>query len=156
VTTRNTANETETRTFDFLVLAHGRTNTPLIPEIPGLDSFTGRTMHVKNFREIQPGEYSGQKVCLVGAFLSGYDFFETLYDQGELPQKLIISKRKHDLFAGIKDSDYLAKVESGQIVHKSTIDRIEGSTLYFADGTSEEVDLIVWATGYQLLFPFHD
>jgi hypothetical protein len=39
---------------------------------------------------------------------------------------------------------------------KPTIERIEGRALHFSDGTSEEADTIVWATGYQLLFPFHE
>ena len=36
------------------------------------------------------------------------------------------------------------------------IDHLEGRSVVFTDGTSAPVDLIVWATGYRVTFPFLD
>ncbi len=44
----------------------------------------------------------------------------------------------------------------GDIAPRPDIDRLDGSTVHFVDGTSEEVDLIVWATGYRPSFPMLD
>jgi flavin-binding monooxygenase-like protein len=36
------------------------------------------------------------------------------------------------------------------------IERIDGSRVHFLDGTSEVFDTIIWATGFQIVFPFFD
>ena len=33
---------------------------------------------------------------------------------------------------------------------------MDARKVYFADGSSEEVDVIVWCTGYNVEFPFFD
>jgi cation diffusion facilitator CzcD-associated flavoprotein CzcO len=126
VSTRNAAGEEATNTFDFLVLCNGHTSVPYTPEIPGAETFSGRKYHCKNFRDVTPGEYSDKTVCIVAAWLSSFDLFETLYNLGELPQKLVISGRKRNLFNPIKDPEYASMVESGRIVIKPTIDSIDG------------------------------
>jgi dimethylaniline monooxygenase (N-oxide forming) len=39
---------------------------------------------------------------------------------------------------------------------KPNIERIDGPVVHFCDGTSAEVDTIVWCTGYRITFPFLD
>ncbi|SEH10409.1 flavin-containing monooxygenase [Thermoleophilum album] len=51
-------------------------------------------------------------------------------------------------------SELLPRIGHGRIKPKPNIARIEGRTVHFVDGTSEEVDTIVWCTGYQISFPF--
>ena len=36
------------------------------------------------------------------------------------------------------------------------IERLDGSQVIFTDGSAEEVDLLVWATGFRPSFPFLD
>lgn len=47
-------------------------------------------------------------------------------------------------------------VKHGDIACRPDVARFDGHTVHFADGTAEEVDLIVFATGYRLEFPFLD
>ena len=47
-------------------------------------------------------------------------------------------------------------VGQGDITPKPDVARFDGKTVHFADGTSCEVDLIVFATGYHIEFPFID
>lgn len=47
-------------------------------------------------------------------------------------------------------------VRHGRIIQKPDIERLDGRRVVFADGTSEEVDVIVYATGYEIRFPFID
>ncbi|HEX2202383.1 MAG TPA: NAD(P)-binding domain-containing protein [Longimicrobium sp.] len=47
-------------------------------------------------------------------------------------------------------------VGHGDVAPKPDIASFEGRTVRFTDGTAEEVDLIVFATGYHIEFPFLD
>ncbi|WNV88833.1 FAD-dependent oxidoreductase [Umezawaea sp. Da 62-37] len=67
-----------------------------------------------------------------------------------------IPKPDHKLFAGpltISD-ELLSRISHGDIVVKPAIKRFDGSTVRFADGTSEEVDTVIYCTGYRISFPF--
>ncbi|MEM9516577.1 MAG: NAD(P)-binding domain-containing protein [Actinomycetota bacterium] len=50
--------------------------------------------------------------------------------------------------------EFLTRVGCGDIVPKGAIDRLDGDGVVFADGTREEFDAIIWATGYNVTFPF--
>ncbi len=53
-------------------------------------------------------------------------------------------------------SDLLTRIGHGRITPKPNISRIAGSTVHFVDGSSADVDTIVWCTGYRITFPFLD
>jgi flavin-binding monooxygenase-like protein len=48
------------------------------------------------------------------------------------------------------------RLGSGDITPKPDIERLDGETVHFTDGTSAGFDVIVWATGYNITFPFLD
>jgi hypothetical protein len=47
-------------------------------------------------------------------------------------------------------------VKHGDIAPKPDVARFEGRRVVFADGSAEEVDLVMYATGYDIEFPFID
>ncbi len=51
---------------------------------------------------------------------------------------------------------YLDHIVHGRIVAKPGIERFEGKRVYFVDDTFEDVDMVIWATGYSISFPFMD
>jgi hypothetical protein len=51
---------------------------------------------------------------------------------------------------------YLDHIVHGRIVTKPAIEKLDGKTVRFVDGSEEEVDLLVWATGFRPSFPFID
>ena len=54
-------------------------------------------------------------------------------------------------------SDLLPRLGHGDITVKPNIARFAGGrTVEFVDGTSEELDLIIYCTGYKITFPFFD
>ncbi|MGZ4429646.1 MAG: flavin-containing monooxygenase [Nocardioidaceae bacterium] len=53
-------------------------------------------------------------------------------------------------------SDLLPALGHGRIQVKPSIERLEGGQVRFSDGTTEDVDLIVYCTGYRITFPFFD
>ncbi len=54
-------------------------------------------------------------------------------------------------------SELLPRLGHGDITAKPNIDRFAGGrTVRFADGSEEEIDLVVYCTGYKIEFPFLD
>ena len=51
-------------------------------------------------------------------------------------------------------ADLLARIGHGRITPKPNIARIGPDRVHFTDGTSTEIDTIVWCTGYRITFPF--
>ncbi|MCC3329404.1 flavin-containing monooxygenase [Nocardia abscessus] len=50
--------------------------------------------------------------------------------------------------------EFLHRAGCGDVSFKPAITALEGSRVRFADGSAEEVDVIVCATGYRISFPF--
>jgi cation diffusion facilitator CzcD-associated flavoprotein CzcO len=51
---------------------------------------------------------------------------------------------------------YLDHIVHGRIVTRPGIERLDGKRVVFTDGSEEEVDLLIWATGFTPSFPFMD
>lgn len=54
----------------------------------------------------------------------------------------------------IMNSQILYHIGHGDITPKPDLKNILNKTVFFNDGTTEEIDLIVWASGYQVDLPF--
>lgn len=54
------------------------------------------------------------------------------------------------------NSQLLYALRHGRVRARPDIDRLDGRTVQFSDGTSAEYDTIVWATGFHISFPFLD
>jgi len=50
--------------------------------------------------------------------------------------------------------EFLTRVGCGDITPKPGIEKLDGDGVVFTDGTREQVDAIIWATGYNVTFPF--
>lgn len=51
--------------------------------------------------------------------------------------------------------DLLVRLGRGDIIYKPMIERYEGKTVYFQDGSKEDdVDAVIYCTGYDVKFPF--
>ncbi|MET0837980.1 MAG: NAD(P)/FAD-dependent oxidoreductase, partial [Marmoricola sp.] len=48
------------------------------------------------------------------------------------------------------------RLKSGDVTPKGNIERLDGATVHFEDGTSSDFDAIIYATGYNITFPFFD
>ena len=54
----------------------------------------------------------------------------------------------------ILNTQILHHLGHGDIEARRDVKSLDGHTVHFVDGASEEIDLIVWATGYDKRFPF--
>jgi dimethylaniline monooxygenase (N-oxide forming) len=50
----------------------------------------------------------------------------------------------------------LDRIQHGTITPKANIDSFEGSQVRFVDGSTVEADVVVYCTGYKIMFPFFD
>jgi cation diffusion facilitator CzcD-associated flavoprotein CzcO len=53
-------------------------------------------------------------------------------------------------------SELLLRLGSGDAIAKPNVSELQGASVAFEDGSVEEVDAIVYATGYNITFPFFD
>jgi cation diffusion facilitator CzcD-associated flavoprotein CzcO len=53
-------------------------------------------------------------------------------------------------------ADFLGRVAQDEVSFKPEISTLEEDRVRFVDGTVEPVDVIVWATGYKVTFPFFE
>ena len=53
-------------------------------------------------------------------------------------------------------SELLLRLGSGDAVAKPNVERLEGDSVRFEDGSVEQIDVIIYATGYKITFPFFD
>jgi cation diffusion facilitator CzcD-associated flavoprotein CzcO len=69
-----------------------------------------------------------------------------------------IPKPDHRLFDRhpVVNSEMLHALRHGRVEYRPDIERFEGNTVVFVDGRREEVDTIVYATGFNISFPFLD
>ena len=146
----------ETHQFDYVVVCSGRTVTPHIPKIEGADTFPGFQFHARDYRRPDPEKFHEKRIAVLGTVNSGNDYAIEYFINPKVTETVKVAKM---FWIGNpmpveNSSDYKEHYESGRIVLKNGLSKIDGSKLVFADGTEEEVDTIVYATGYKWNFPF--
>ncbi len=69
-----------------------------------------------------------------------------------------LRKPDHALDAAhpIMNSQILYHIGHGDIFPKDDVSRFDGTTVHFKDGSSAEIDVMIYATGYDREFPFLD
>jgi cation diffusion facilitator CzcD-associated flavoprotein CzcO len=69
-----------------------------------------------------------------------------------------LERPDHDLFEAHPTAcnTYIDHLIHGRTVVKPGIERLDGKRVIFTDGSAEEIDFLVWATGYRVSFPFID
>jgi trimethylamine monooxygenase len=141
VTVKDLVSDTLTSSeFDYVFGASGHFSTPNIPDFPGLAKFPGRTMHSHDFRSAD--EFAGKDVLCVGASYSSEDIGIQCYKYGA--KSVTFSFRTRAM--GFKWPE--------SIDERPLLERVEGKTAFFKDGTSKDFDAIVLCTGYLHHHPF--
>ncbi len=143
VTVENRADGTSrAEEFDWVIVGTGHFSTPNFPEYPGFATFPGRILHSHDFRDA--GEFAGKDLLILGSSYSAEDIALQSLKYGA--KSVTISYRSSPMGFGWPDG----------ISEVPGLDRVEGRTARFADGTAQEVDAIILCTGYQHSFPFMD
>lgn len=77
---------------------------------------------------------------------------------GADPTKYGLPAPNHKLFEAhpTQSVELPLRLGSGDVIPKPNVSRLEGSTVHFEDGSCDDFDAIVYATGYNITFPFFD
>ncbi|WP_309649812.1 NAD(P)-binding domain-containing protein [Nocardioides sp.] len=77
---------------------------------------------------------------------------------GSNPELYGLPKPNHKFFEAhpTQSVELPLRLGSGDITPKGNVERLDGETVHFEDGTSSDFDIIVYATGYNITFPFFD
>lgn len=80
----------------------------------------------------------------------GYKLFLAKNEQFGLPSP------DHMMFESLPtlSENFFNRIGDGRLKVKPEVERIEGNTVCFKDGSKEEVDAIIYSTGFDLDFPF--
>ncbi|CUH82118.1 NAD(P)-binding domain-containing protein [Tropicibacter naphthalenivorans] len=126
--------------FDHVICASGHFSSPNVPEYPGFDQFNGRIVHAHDFRDAR--EFEGKDVLVVGSSYSAEDIGSQCWKYGA---KTVTSCYRSAPM-GFNWPDNWEE--------KPAMERVEGKTVHFSDGTTKDVDAIILCTGYKHYFPF--
>lgn len=141
VTARNEKTDTETKTvFDHVVVASGHFSVPNVPYYPGFESFNGRILHAHDFRDAR--EFADKDILILGTSYSAEDIGSQCWKYG--CKSVTVAHRTAPM--GYDWPDNWQEVPA--------LEKVDGKTAFFKDGTSKEVDAIILCTGYKHHFPF--
>jgi cation diffusion facilitator CzcD-associated flavoprotein CzcO len=126
-------------TYDAVIVANGHFNKPYIPHVEGLDTWDKEfVIHSNQF--IESGDYCGLNVLVVGNSSSGIDIAVQV---STTANKVYVSAREHaiadPLFTNIG------------IINKYDFPTRSVTT---DDGTYNNIDKIIFCTGYEYDVPF--
>ncbi|MFE9774016.1 flavin-containing monooxygenase [Streptomyces sp. NPDC005931] len=76
-----------------VVVATGRNHTPLVPDWPGRDTYTGAFLHAGDYRNAEP--FAGRDVLVVGAGNSGAEIAVDLVEGGAARVRLSVRTTPH-------------------------------------------------------------
>lgn len=126
--------------FDHVIVASGHFSVPNVPHYPGFETFNGRLLHAHDFRDAR--EFAGKDILVMGASYSAEDIGSQCWKYGAKS----ITSCYRSAPMGFK---WPANWEE-----KPALERVEGNTAYFSDGSSKHVDAIILCTGYKHFFNF--
>ena len=130
----------EPREFDYVIVCTGHFSVPHVPDFAGVERFPGRVMHAHDFRDAN--EFAGKTLLLIGSSYSAEDIALQCIKYGA--SKVIITWRSQPM-----GFNWPPEVEE-----RPLIQRFEGKTAHFKDGSKADVDVVLMCTGYLHSYPF--
>ena len=141
VTAHDLANDEQgSESFDHVIVATGHFSTPNVPHFDGLDGFNGRVMHAHDFRDAV--EFRDKDILIVGTSYSAEDIGSQCWKYG--CKSVTVSHRTAAM--GYDWPDNWREVP--------LLQKVEGNSCTFKDGSTADVDAIILCTGYLHHFPF--
>ena len=132
--------ETTSEVFDYVVVASGHFSFPNMPDVAGIDTFPGFITHAHDFRGAEALE--GRDVLVIGSSYSAEDIGSQAYKMGakSVTASYRTAPMGYDWPEGFEE--------------RPGIERLDGNTVHFIDGTTKHIDAIIFCTGYLHKYPF--
>lgn len=157
--------------------ATGTWTRPFVPALPGAASFRGRQLHTVEY--VRAEDFAGQRVAVVGGGISALGFLQEIAEVGEtlwytrrepvfeegdfteeagrqviagvterarqgLPVGSVVSNTGLRWTPALREAD-----RRGILRRRPMFERITETGVVEADGTTTELDAILWATGFR-------
>ncbi|XP_023195945.1 dimethylaniline monooxygenase [N-oxide-forming] 5-like isoform X2 [Xiphophorus maculatus] len=175
VETENKDGKKEKHIFDAVMICIGHHCHPHLPlhDFPGIETFKGEYFHSRDYKT--PEQWRNKKAVVIGIGNSGGDiavelsrFAKQVYlstrrgawilnrvgDNG-IPRDMVFTRMMLFSQHPTVNDDLPNRILSGTVQVKPNIRRFHGSSVEFDDGSVvDDVDLVVFATGYKFSFPF--
>ncbi|ESP04261.1 hypothetical protein LOTGIDRAFT_223998 [Lottia gigantea] len=135
----NNSQEKTTQKFDGVVVCSGHYSVPLMPKLPGMNSFEGEQVHSHDYRD--PSRYANKTVVCLGAGASGVDI---AIDISSKAKQVVLSHNK----------PFLTSPIPANVSQKPGIRSLEKDSVNFRDGSSVKADIVLYCTGYRFVYPF--
>ncbi|KJL25236.1 4-hydroxyacetophenone monooxygenase [Microbacterium oxydans] len=131
---------TTTEEFDRVIVASGHFSFPNVPDVPGIETFPGYVSHAHDFRGAEA--FADRDVLVIGSSYSAEDIGSQAFKMGarSVTASYRTAPMGYDWPEGFEE--------------RPCVERFEGRTVHFADGTSKEVDAVILCTGYLHKYPF--
>lgn len=160
-----------------VVAASGSFGNPYLPVVPGQDRFTGRLLHVADYRS--PRLHAGERIVVVGAGNSAVQVAYELAQVGSVtlatrhpvtfhPQRRDGQDLHHWLVTSgfdllppqwlshylhgrwvVDTGKYQHALEAGWMDRRPMFTAFDAEGVVWPDGTAEHVDTVLFATGYR-------
>jgi len=111
-----------------------------VPKFPGFETFEGRVLHAHDFRDA--GEFKGKDILVIGTSYSAEDIASQCYKYGV--KSVTLSWRSAPM--SFHWPENFATVP--------LLEKVEGKTATFKDGSTKDIDAVILCTGYKHHFPF--
>ncbi|CAH2311802.1 dimethylaniline monooxygenase [N-oxide-forming] 2-like [Pelobates cultripes] len=184
VTTENDG-EKATTVFDAVTVCSGQYVYPLLPldSFPDVNKFKGKILHCREYKE--PMEFDGKKVLIIGLGNSGADLaselctrasqvylsskrgvcmFRRLGRDGYPFDLSFITRFQNwiqlkciEMKEPLVNEELPSRILAGLVIMKPGITKFTETSAQFVDGTTvDNLDVVIFATGYEVRFPFLD
>ncbi|WP_433728186.1 NAD(P)-binding domain-containing protein [Nocardia sp. CA-129566] len=160
-----------------LINGTGTWERPFIPHYPGAETFTGRQLHTRDYRTAD--EFAGKHVVVVGGGVSAVQLLDEISQatattwvtrrepvfrdgpfaeaQGRAAVAIVEDRVRRGLppgsvvsVTGLRLDDRLRAAQTrGALTRRPMFASIEPHGVRWADGSFQQADVILWATGFR-------
>ncbi|WWC72813.1 uncharacterized protein I206_106777 [Kwoniella pini CBS 10737] len=140
---------------DHIVVTNGHFNVPFIPSVPGLNTWRGKLLHSRWWRDAK--SVRGRNIVVIGSHASGTDIARDIALDDEASQgslrKIYQSAREKQKARPNEDQEeqtlYPNTKWKDHVEIVPVIEKVEGDKIYLKGGRIlEDVDTLLFATGY--------
>ncbi|KAL4486004.1 hypothetical protein ABPG72_003938 [Tetrahymena utriculariae] len=144
---------------DSVIVCNGHYSVPNYPNIENEQIFNGDLIHMHYFRKNKIEKYANRHLVIYGCGPSSQDVVLILLKrQGHMkPSKITVIGQNNQIKAQSKSSCYTEEMATERLVYKAGyIQKFNSPNSVLLDNgeTVENIDNILYATGYQYSFPF--
>jgi len=126
--------------FDSVMVCNGHYSVPVVPNIPGIEQFSGSFIHSHDYRV--PEDYIGESVLILGGGASGTDIC------------IELSAFAGQVYLAHNNPLLTTKLPKNVAQVRGVQSCIGPNAFLLTDGSKVQCSAIILATGYEYTFPF--